>query len=755
MFLHSITVDASVLRSVVYRFVYIFFSLPLMAVKLSSFTISKRIPKWVNQNAFISSLSCANSIQKDPETDQSSPKATDFEAKIQFLSHKLYPDTLIQVLDRTHDLNSAVRIFKWAALQKRFNHTVDSYYWMILKLGLAGRVKEMEELCQNMMKDRCPGVEQAIVLLIDSFVNQSRLDEAVRVLVHMNSGGYKASVDVFNVVLGAVVKEKRGFEDVLFVYKEMVRAGVAPNLDTLNYLLEALFESNRAESALDQFRRLSNKGCIPNSRTFEIVVRGLIEKNYVDDSVKILHEMFELGCQPDLSFFNCIIPLFCRENKLDEIARLFSMMRASNFVLDLVVYGELISCLCKNLWLDDASNILQEMMKYDLTPTANVFVDIVNGLCKVRKFDEAMKLLEDKCSHLTSPYNVLLECYCNSGKIFTAKILLEKMSERKTADCHSWNVLLRWICENVGIKKANELLGRMIISSISPDCSTYSALVIGNCRLSKYEDALKLFHRVHATFSALDSLSYSKLVEGLCQVGRIKEAADIFCYMSSNGCSLQSSLFNSLIKSLCGTGKVDDPIKLLWWAFNTGTSCTNATYSILMNGLFNSKRYRDLLVVLSQMLIRGYTLDVEAYCILIRSMIAENRTEDCALFFKLMVCECLLPNLETVYDLLSYLASHSQLHTVSIAIDKLISNGEILNSRMYNLLIYGLWKEGFNSEACRLLDLMLEKGWVPDSMTHQLLIGSFPTEEAERGTFSYSTLQDNVTDILAEGLGKT
>jgi len=287
-----------------------------MAVKLSSLAISKRIPKWVNQNAFISSVSCANSIEIFPENNQNPPNSSDFEQNFQFLRNKLSPDNLIRVLDNTSDLNSAVRIFKWAALQKRFCHTADTYYRIILKLGMAGNVKEMEGFCQNMVKDRCPGVEEAFVALIDTFVKHCRLSETIRVIVNMNSGGFKPSIDTFNAVLAALVDEKREFQDVMFVYKEMVKAGIVPSVDTLNHLLEALFETNNVQSALDQFRRMNKKGCNPNSRTFEIVIKGLVEKSRVDEAVIVLGEMSELGCQPGLSFYTCTIPLFCREISL-------------------------------------------------------------------------------------------------------------------------------------------------------------------------------------------------------------------------------------------------------------------------------------------------------------------------------------------------------------------------------------------------------------------------------------------------------
>lgn len=727
-----------------------------MVLKLSTLKFSSKLPRWLNLRGRYFSISYANTVLLNSETDPNPPYVDDFEAKIKFLRNNLYPDSLIRVLDKTQDLNSALKIFKWAALQKRFNHTANTYYHIILKLGLAGNITEMDHFCLNWARDKCAGTEEALTVLIDTFVRHSRLNEASRVLVHMTLGGYNPSVNVFNDLLGAFVKEKRDFQHVLFVYKEMVKAGVLPTVDTLNSLLDVLFETNRVESGLDQFRRMRKKGCSPSGRTFEIVIKGLIVNGRVDEAVLILDEMLELGCSPDMGFYTCIVPLFCQENRLEQGMQLFRLMRASNLVPDSLICRKLIRCLCMNLHLDDATNVLQEMIEIGEIPPADSFVDIVNGFCEGEKYIEAIHFLENNCGNLTSPHKALLEGCCRAGKFFLGKDLLEKMSEGGIADCDSWNILIRWICEKVGIKKANELLGRMIVQSLVPDCGTYAALVVGNCKLNKYEDALGLFYYIHSKCWVLDSICYSRLVEALCRLEKITEAVEVYYYMSKSGCLLEATAFNMLIKAACDVGKVDEAIKMRSLAYYSGTSCTSLTYTTIMLGLHKSERAKDVLVMVSQMLIGGCAINAEAYCILIRSMSTLNRFKECALFFKLMLNEGLMPDSEAMHDLLSCLANHSQLHLLSKDINKIISRMEILESAMYNLLINGLWKEGCKSEACLLLDLMLEKGWVPDATTHTLLIGSNVKEVTSRGTTMHenSMEQDNVSNILAEGLGK-
>jgi len=719
-----------------------------MAIKFPSLTHHTRFLKWV----FLSSTS-TQQIPQTIEIVNPNKYSSEFDKNINFLRNKLGPDNLIQVLNRTSDLNSAVKIFNWASIQKSFHHTSNTYFEIILKLGLAGNVVEMENFVHNMVKNRFQGVEKALASLIHTFVEHCRIKEGLVVLVNMNSGGYKPPIQVFNALLGAIVKEESGdFQNALLVYKEMVKAGVLPTVDTLNCLLVILFTIDRVDLALDQFRRMNNKGCSPNSKTFEILVKGLIENGQVDEAVGVLEEMLKLECKPDLSFYTCTIPLFCRGYRVEEAVRLFRMMKDSDLVPEALIYEALIQCLCKNLKLDSAVNLINEMIKSGILPNENVFVHMINCYCELGKIDEAVVFLEDKQVCETAPFNVLLEGCCNAGKILVANVLLETMTDRNIADCQSWNIVIRWLCENEETEKAYTLLGRMIKLSVALDEATYSALVVGNCRLKEYDEAMELFRRICARCWSLDIASYSGLVDGLCDdINRSLHAIEVFDYMSTKQCSLHSFSFYKLIKCVCDSRLVNKAIKLWQLAYHCGISCCNVTQTTIMHELSKSDKAENLLAFLSQILIVGGNLDTEAYCILINGMIKQSLVKECVLFFNMMVNEGLIPDPDKLFDQLSFIANNSQLSMISSTIEN-ISDSENLSSTAYSLLIAGLWKEGKEHEAQRLLDMMLKKGWLPDTSTHKLLIGSNDREGRNQST-SFFDDSDSVNNILAEGLG--
>ncbi|GFY89116.1 hypothetical protein Acr_06g0010560 [Actinidia rufa] len=141
----------------------------------------------------------------------------------------------------------------------------------------------------------------------------------------------------------------------------MVNTAIVPTPESLNYLMEALFEADRVHTALDQCRRMNKKRGCPSSRNYEVLISGLVTKNRVDESIVILDEMFELKFETSLSFYSSVIRIFCRLNKLEVGMRLFKLMNASKLSPDSHVYEVLLQCLCDNLRLCDAINLVEEM----------------------------------------------------------------------------------------------------------------------------------------------------------------------------------------------------------------------------------------------------------------------------------------------------------------------------------------------------------------------------------------------------------
>ncbi|XP_039127599.1 pentatricopeptide repeat-containing protein At5g16640, mitochondrial-like [Dioscorea cayenensis subsp. rotundata] len=722
-----------------------------MSSKVAPFFISKRFHVWVSRKFHFCSIPCAAHVQAPSETDRVRSNSGALESVTGGLKKNLYPERLVHVLDSMPDFDLSINVFKWASKQRNFQHTTETFVHMILKLGMAGRHQEMDVFLKEMVKLESPHKEEGFDCLINSFCTSGGLREALLVFENACLANYRVSISTFNVLLKNLVSNKGDLQLVLFVYKEMVKSGTLPNIETLNCLIKALLESEWIDLALEQFHRMNKKRCEPNTQTFEIVIGGLCSSGRVDEAIMFLNQMLEVGCCPNYEFYEIIIPFFCKADKIKEANKLFKTMKAEGYLPGVHLYGVIIYFLSGKLELDEAMGLFEEMADVGVPPVTSIYVDIVSGYCKVGKLNEAMDFLIDNSVSEVEPYNTLLKGCCDLGRFPEAIDFLESMAG--LCDNLSWSILIRGLCEKGKLGVAFEILGRMIVSSYMPDQVTLSGIIIGCCSKHAYQSALDNFRLVRANNMSMDLESCSQLIEGLCHVNKIQEAVEVFTYITGKDGILSTNSLNVLIEGICLAGKVDEAIRVRSLACCTGVYSVPATYSIITRKLLELKKANNVQAFLSQILVEGCNVDVTLYCLLIRGLCAESSAREAALLFNLMVRDGFTPDSGTLQTLISYLVTISHLHMVLHCLDKVFNEEELLTPAICNMVIRGLLKEGYKNEASKYLDMMLEKGWVPDADTHGLLVGNLHLDKSGVILEAYEhDDEDKVSNILAEGL---
>ncbi|KAI0518592.1 hypothetical protein KFK09_006028 [Dendrobium nobile] len=686
------------------------------------------------------------------ETNLIASNSNEVESAIRSLKRKLHPDDLVRVLDSVSDVPSDIAIFRWSSRQRNFQHTAQNFVHMIWRLGVSGNSENMEVLLKDMIKFDFLDVNSSFEFLVESFCTSQRTREALKVFEIARSANLRLSVSTCNLLLRVLVSKSDNFGSVMFVYKEMVKAEILPDVDTLNYVIKGLCETGRLDSALIQFSRMKQKHCSPNSWTFELIIASLCSGGRIDEAVEIWNTMLQFKCSPDREFYARIIPLFCGANRMDESIKLFKMMKDDGNSPDLYVYSALIDCLSENLQLKDAVEMLVEMNLLGIAPSASSYVHIVNGYCMLGNLHEAMEFLNGNNNCPVEPYNALLSSFCDMDRLSEGIDLLVEMLEKRVADGISWNIIVYGFCKKGDVRKAFEVICRMIVFSNMPDNVTYSSLLTGYCRNAEFEKAFNIFKQESVQAMYLDLTSCSELIEGLCHVKKIQEAAEVFYHIVSRGCSPGINSLNILIHDICDMGKVDEAIKVRLLASCNGSCLNSSTYRPIMIQLLELNKERYILPVLAQMFVDGCTVDLTTYCILIHGLCMRGRSRVATDLFNQMVDDGLIPSSEKLERLIEDFAKCSTLNLVAHSLEKLIEAGVMLGPLICNLIISSLLKDGQKSAACKFLDWTLGRGWVPDPDTHGLLIGNSDSETRIGTMRVYDVDTDRVRNILAEGL---
>lgn len=211
---------------------------------MKKLVVSKGVPVWVTSICRFSSSILA------PTRDDPAMRSSDFdlESVFGFMKNKIHPGMLIRVVDSIPNPSSAVAIFNWASEQKKYKHTVETYAHAVLRLGLSGHWDEMQTLLVEMLKSESypqHSLDKSVASIITGFCTCpkiSKIDCAISVFktaCSMNPN-HRPQISACNRLLSSLVDGSGNFDKVIFVYKEMVKRDLIPNVETINCLIKCL-----------------------------------------------------------------------------------------------------------------------------------------------------------------------------------------------------------------------------------------------------------------------------------------------------------------------------------------------------------------------------------------------------------------------------------------------------------------------------------------------------------------------------------
>ncbi|KAL6132774.1 hypothetical protein ACLB2K_065013 [Fragaria x ananassa] len=177
--------------------------------------------------------------------------------------------------------------------------------------------------------------------------------------------GFRMTVFACNPLLRALVKEGE-VGSVEYVYREMIRRRIKPNLYTFNMVIMGLCKVGKLEEAKDVVvNDMKAWGILPNVVSYNTLIDGYCKfgglgRMYKADA--ILKEMKEYSIQPKKCTYNILISGFGKDENIPAAIKVF-----------------------------------EAIVKQELKPNVFTCCSLINGLCCIGELDKACDLLEEMC----------------------------------------------------------------------------------------------------------------------------------------------------------------------------------------------------------------------------------------------------------------------------------------------------------------------------------------------------------------------
>lgn len=360
-----------------------------------------------------------------------------------------------------------------------------------------------------------------------------------------------------------------------------------------------------------------------------------------------------------------------------------------------------------HIMIESLAKIRQYQIMWDLVNSMRsksmlnieTFCIIMRKYARVQKVEEAVYTFNVMEKYGLSPnlaaFNGLLSALCKSKNVRKAQEIFDNMKDRFDPDQKTYSILLEGWGRDPNLPKAREIFRQMVEVGCNPDIVTYGIMVDILCKAGRVSEAIEIVKDMDSRGCQPTSFIYSVLVHTYGIENQIEHAVDTFLEMEKNGVKADVTVYNALISAFCKVNKLKNVYRVLNEMDSKGLRPNARTCNIIMNSLIGHGETDEAFKVFRRMS-KICEPDADTYTILIKMFCGGNKLEMALKVWKYMKGKQFVPSMHT-----------------------------------YGALINGLCDKKDVSQACVLMEEMIEKGVRPPKLTFERLMQLLKKEGRE------------------------
>ncbi|OQU85503.1 putative pentatricopeptide repeat-containing protein At5g06400, mitochondrial isoform X2 [Sorghum bicolor] len=318
----------------------------------------------------------------------------------------------------------------------------------------------------------------------------------------------------------------KDFKHMRYLYKEMLRIGCSPTVDTWNVMVCQYGNAGLSEKALKTFCYMKECGFLPDKTTYN-------------------HLIMYLTCS--------------KGRKIDVAVRIFQEMCHAGHIFDNRTFFMYLLALCECGKIADATSSVVSLCERGFSVQAGYSI-FLRSLCRADRVEEALHLFDciekHGCSRDQYMYGSLIHVLLRRDKFEDAVAKLTEMkNEGILQSTHIYTSFIVYYFQKRDVVKALDVLREMKENGCEPTVVTFSALIRGYMAMGMVSEAWAVFQQMKMRGPAPDFETYSMFMSCLCKAGRSEDGLHLIHDMSDRGFIPSTVNFMTVVHGLNVEGK--------------------------------------------------------------------------------------------------------------------------------------------------------------------------------------------------------
>ncbi|RYR57118.1 hypothetical protein Ahy_A05g022850 [Arachis hypogaea] len=178
--------------------------------------------------------------------------------------------------------------------------------------------------------------------------------------------------------------QPQSLDEAVDSFTRMLSMPRPPSIIQFTKILGSLAKTNHFPTAISLFQQLQARGIAPNLFTLNILINCCCGMGWITLAFSAFAKIFRSGFQPDTVTLTTIIKGLCLCGNADKALHFHDTVLAHGFQFNQVTYGTLINGLCKTGHTSAAIQVLRKIPRHGIVPNVFMYSAIIDRLCKVK-----------------------------------------------------------------------------------------------------------------------------------------------------------------------------------------------------------------------------------------------------------------------------------------------------------------------------------------------------------------------------------
>ncbi|KAG4983326.1 hypothetical protein JHK87_028075 [Glycine soja] len=374
-----------------------------------------------------------------------------------------------------------------------------------------------------MVKDRCPGAEEALMALVNTFFAANQIELALDQFRRMENKGYNPNSKTFEILVKGLIESGR--------------------VNEAATVITAVHKENKVEEAVKLFKMMKDSDFVPDSFICKVLVWCFCNNLRLDSAVGLINEMIESGMPPKHDVLVDMMNCSCELGKINEAI----MFLEDTQVHETAPFNTLLEGCCN---ADFAS-----------------YSELVSGLSDIKHSQDAIEVFHymsmKRCSLHSLSFYKLIKCVCDSGQVNQAISLWQLAYFCGISCCIvTHTTIMRELSKSRSAEDLLAFLSQMLMVGSNINVEAYCILIQSMSKQKKVKECVLFFNMkvneglIPDPDRLFDQLSF---ITNHSQLSMISSAIDRI----SDGDILNPAMFGFLITVLLKEGKEHEARQLL------------------------------------------------------------------------------------------------------------------------------------------------------------------------------------------------